>query len=1088
MNSLTYIFPIFLLFLGLANPLPAQINWLNYTTDDRNPNLVFQGDLVWFSNHGGLTRLNRTTGEKFVYTAANSDLPSNRISEMKQDPNGNLWLLAFEFLCKFDGTDFLLAEPVLPPGETIAGFSHLHISESGNVFVKATYSQGNSSQKIIAKIDPNGDFSVHLPEVPSFTTIFIENDTVTWVEQPNDDILRIAGQDTTAIFNTAISTLPNPTTHAILKDSEGNIYVMQSPFIIGSEHDFYLFKYANDTWENIHLGTLFGTPFFTISNALFDEEDVFWSSIQGNTAKLLFRFDGQASETLASPLFDIDGKNHELLNISSDGHWWLYLQNYHGNRLYEYDGNTLAKRNVSISDFQENQISKIEFDFDGNIWVQTSEGVSSFDGVSWTNHRNQLDPVLLNQIRYMKAAPDGTIWLSAAPNTAPGYCLARFNGLTWEYISFGLAGSFYIDVNRFDFDAQGNIWATSSYGLYKYDGVNLTLFNSNNSNLPSNIFDVEVTESGEVWVAGNTGLFLFDGTDFVKHPDFPGSILILDEDSDGNLWANNQTALGRYDGNEIIWFDETNSPLDPILDVPLALDENGIYWFATREGLYEYDGVEWVLYNEGISEDIPHDMKMDEYGNKWIATMLGLTVFNEHGIREIGGKARECLTGNVFLDVDGNGEPSNQEAGLPLQKVTLQPDSTTFFSSLSGKYKFDVEVGTQYQVELEFEPNDWLLTSDSAAYSVLATEGCVEDLDFGLQSVQTEESVRILITPGLPRCFAKVPVWANVKNTSFQPLSGNFEIQLDAQMSFLEATPTPSEIAGNTLIWNFTGLPPFQEIGIFMKIQYPGTFALGDTLRIQAKLFSNGNPPSLNEVETEQILRCSFDPNDKQAASTGENQDSLSLFEDALDYLIRFENTGNDTAFNVVIRDTLSANLDLETFEVLAASHPIEVTIRGRAVEFRFPDIFLLWTDADSLLSQGFVRYRIHPKADLPDPTLIENTAYIYFDFNPPIITNTTQNVLVKDFPTTPVGENFLSKNDCLATISPNPFEFSTTFRFAEAVQYGNFILFDAQGHKILHRRFSGKEMTIKRENLAVGVYFYQLTGDLVCSGKLLIQ
>ena len=702
MNSLSYIFLTFLLFSGLANPLPAQINWLNYTTDDRSPNLVFQGDLAWFSNHGGLTRLNRTTGEKFVYTAANSDLPGNQISEIKQDPNGNLWLLAYEFLCKFDGTDFLLVEPALQAGDSIAGFSDLHISESGNIFVKTNYWQGSSHQLILAKIEQNGDFSVHLPEIPTPSTIFIENDSVTWVEQPNNDILRIAGEDTTAIFSTAISNLTNPKTHAILKDSEGNIYVMQSPFIVGSEHDFYLFKYANNTWENIHLGTLFGTPLFTISNALFDEEDVFWASIHLNSAKLLFRFDGQTSETLASPLFDIDGLKHELLNISSDGHWWLYLQNYHGNRLYEYDGTVVIKHDVSISDFQENQLSRIEFDFDGNIWVQTPEGVSSFDGISWTNHRNELDPVLLSQIRFLKAAPDGTIWLSAAPNTAPGYCLARFNGLTWEYISFGLVGGFYVDVNKFDFDAQGNIWATSNYGLYKYDGVNLTLFNSNNSALSANIRDVEVTESGEVWVATNTGLFLFDGTDFVKNPDFPGAPLILNEDLDGNLWANNQTALGRYDGNEFIWFDQTNSPLDPINDIPVGLDENGIYWFATREGLYEYDGVEWVLHNEGISEGIPHDLKIDVYGNKWIATMQGLAVFNENGIQEVGGQAKECLTGKVFLDVDGNGEPANQEAGLSLQKVTLQPDSTTVFSSLSGKYKFDVEVGTQYQVNLEF--------------------------------------------------------------------------------------------------------------------------------------------------------------------------------------------------------------------------------------------------------------------------------------------------------------------------------------------------------------------------------------------------
>jgi hypothetical protein len=40
----------------------------------------------------------------------------------------------------------------------------------------------------------------------------------------------------------------------------------------------------------------------------------------------------------------------------------------------------------------------------------------------------------------------------------------------------------------------------------------------------------------------------------------------------------------------------------------------------------------------------------------------------------------------------------------------------------------------------------------------------------------------------------------------------------------------------------------------------------------------------------------------------------------------------------------------------------------------------------------GYFQYRIKPLANLPLGTQIENTAYIYFDYNAPIITNTTQN------------------------------------------------------------------------------------------------
>ena len=236
-----------------------------------------------------------------------------------------------------------------------------------------------------------------------------------------------------------------------------------------------------------------------------------------------------------------------------------------------------------------------------------------------------------------------------------------------------------------------------------------------------------------------------------------------------------------------------------------------------------------------------------------------------------------------------------------------------------------------------------------------------------------------------------------------------------------------------------------------------------------------------------QPLRCSYDPNDKKATSTGESLDSLSLLDDALEYLIRFENMGNDTAFNVVIRDTLAAGLDPNSFELLGSSHPVEVTLRGGAIKFNFPNILLLWSDADPILSKGFVKYRIRPKSALPDNTLIENTAHIYFDYNPPIITNTTQNILVEEL-FTPIGETFLSENKCLVSLAPNPMEFATTFRFPTEIVSGQFRLFNAFGQKIKEVCFSGKELKLERGRLATGVYFYQIEGEIVCSGKLVVR
>ncbi|MFM7900850.1 MAG: hypothetical protein ACKPAD_02590, partial [Bacteroidota bacterium] len=114
-----------------------------------------------------------------------------------------------------------------------------------------------------------------------------------------------------------------------------------------------------------------------------------------------------------------------------------------------------------------------------------------------------------------------------------------------------------------------------------------------------------------------------------------------------------------------------------------------------------------------------------------------------------------------------------------------------------------------------------------------------------------------------------------------------------------------------------------------------------------------------------------------------------------LEYTINFQNTGTDTAFTVVITDTISPLLDLSSMEILSSSHPVNVDMMNRKVFFRFYNINLPDSNVNEPLSHGNVRYRIRPLTNCLVGDEILNTAYIYFDFNQPIITNTTQNSVV---------------------------------------------------------------------------------------------
>jgi hypothetical protein len=139
----------------------------------------------------------------------------------------------------------------------------------------------------------------------------------------------------------------------------------------------------------------------------------------------------------------------------------------------------------------------------------------------------------------------------------------------------------------------------------------------------------------------------------------------------------------------------------------------------------------------------------------------------------------------------------------------------------------------------------------------------------------------------------------------------------------------------------------------------------------------------------------SYDPNDKTGFPLGVGQDHIISPNTKMDYLIRFQNTGTDTAFTVVIRDTLEMDLDIFTVVSGVSSHPYHFRMHGpRVLEWTFNDILLPDSTTNEPGSHGFVTFTVDQVRDLPDGTEINNRVGIYFDFNEPIITNTTQHLV----------------------------------------------------------------------------------------------
>lgn len=176
-----------------------------------------------------------------------------------------------------------------------------------------------------------------------------------------------------------------------------------------------------------------------------------------------------------------------------------------------------------------------------------------------------------------------------------------------------------------------------------------------------------------------------------------------------------------------------------------------------------------------------------------------------------------------------------------------------------------------------------------------------------------------------------------------------------------------------------------------------GTFSTG---------FINQYPTT--DVTSTSLDYCSivvgpYDPNDKAAVPTGYGPEHYIWPNIDLDYKIRFQNVGTDTAFNVVIRDTLSEHLDVTSIQPGISSHPYQLDIVGANIlKFSFNNIQLVDSTTNELGSHGFITYKISQKDSLPAGTMIYNSAAIYFDYEAPVITNQTWHEIDDNFNPSP--------------------------------------------------------------------------------------
>ncbi len=318
-------------------------------------------------------------------------------------------------------------------------------------------------------------------------------------------------------------------------------------------------------------------------------------------------------------------------------------------------------------------------------------------------------------------------------------------------------------------------------------------------------------------------------------------------------------------------------------------------------------------------------------------------------------------------------------------------------------------------------------------------------------------------------------------NAGCVPISGQVKLALDAQVTYQTATPLPASIIGDTLVWNFPSMN-FDSAHFIANITVltDTTANNFDTLQFAAIV-----TPSLGDQQPLDNFRLdyefpvvnSYDPNQISVYPPGHCEERYVQRGTPLTYTVQFQNTGTAEALEVMIVDSIEANLDFSTMSFRAASHPMILEVGpGNVLKFMFHNIHLPDSTTNEPASHGYVIYDILPQSGIQSGTVVHNQAAIYFDFNAPVWTNITSNTIVDVIPACAVGvaEN---EHDELS-IYPNPASEQLTLR--STAQIGAVTVHNLLGQSIFYTQFvDAQELQIDVAVWPKGIYLLHAQGKV---------
>lgn len=443
------------------------------------------------------------------------------------------------------------------------------------------------------------------------------------------------------------------------------------------------------------------------------------------------------------------------------------------------------------------------------------------------------------------------------------------------------------------------------------------------------------------------------------------------------------------------------------------------------------------------------------------------------------------ITGSVFIDNNSDCVINSGDINFNSALIVVNPGNRYGYTNAAGGYTVANLPYGNYSTSLVYS-NGVLIPTPTCSTSITATLNSGTPLssnnDFSIgynSNTQPDMQVWGYSSPVVPGFVAHLTYQlTNVNNVNG---TGLFKAVLPNIFTpnITSVSPNTYTLSGDTVIWSFNNITVTSG-GAYFGIDF--YVPVGTTL---GSLFSTCMyaQPSISDFNYINNTFCysrqvtgSFDPNDKTVSPVGVGANGdIAATETDLTYLIRFQNTGNGPAVNIYVKDTLSPNVDINTFEMLGSSHNYMIDVlQGNVLRWKFNNIMLPDSNSNEPGSHGYIHYRIKRNNNNTPGTQIKNTAYIYFDFNEPVVTNTAINTIET---ITGIKSSFNTNDEW--NVYPNPSTGALYIVNSSSVKEESQIqVINSIGQSVLEETITSNYKNIDLSKLNNGVYFVKIVSD----------